>query len=87
MEAIFRRHGGYCFYTNIFFKALLDCMGYKTFHIGGNNPGDYQFDTHAGIIVCDLTYPGSYHLVDPALSTKLYLSTSKKNLLFINPII
>ncbi|PIK33837.1 hypothetical protein BSL78_29343 [Apostichopus japonicus] len=33
--AILRREGGHCFYKNTFSKALLDLMGYDTFHVGG----------------------------------------------------
>ncbi|KAJ8020996.1 hypothetical protein HOLleu_40745 [Holothuria leucospilota] len=71
-EAIFSRQGGHCFYKNIFSKALLDLMGYKTFHVGGNNPGEDQFDSHSGIIVCDLSYPGSLHLAEPGTRRPLF---------------
>lgn len=71
-EAIICRQGGHCFYKNIFSKALLDLMGYKTFHVGGNNPGEDQIDSHTAIIVCDLSYPGSLHLAEPGTRRPLF---------------
>lgn len=70
--AILRREGGHCFYKNTFSKALLDLMGYDTFHVGGNNVGEDQFDTHCGIVVCNLTFPGSLHLAEPGTRRPLY---------------
>lgn len=59
------RQGGTCIWVNPFTKAILDRLGYKTYHICGFNPGDGTNDTHISIIVEDVTHPGSRHLVDP----------------------
>lgn len=71
-KAMFARQGGNCLIINFFTKAILDLLGYKTFHIGANNPGDTEFDSHISTIVCDLTFPGSRHLVDPGMVRPLY---------------
>ena len=33
-EDVLKRIGGHCFYMNVFSKALLDRLGFKTFHVG-----------------------------------------------------
>ncbi|XP_071811175.1 uncharacterized protein [Apostichopus japonicus] len=71
-EALLQGYGGNCFYINMFTKALLDLLGFKTFHVGANNPGDTLFDSHVSTIVCDLSHPGSQHLVDPGTIRPLF---------------
>ncbi|KAJ8038473.1 hypothetical protein HOLleu_15909 [Holothuria leucospilota] len=57
--------GGTCRCKNPFMKALLECLGYTTLQIPGNNPlRDGKNQTHISTLVCDISYPGSRHLVD-----------------------
>ncbi|XP_071811174.1 uncharacterized protein [Apostichopus japonicus] len=71
-EAMMKCYGGNCVYINIFSKALLDVLGFKTFHVGANNPGEALFDSHVSTIVSDLSHPGSQHLVDPGTIRPLF---------------
>ncbi|KAJ8024545.1 hypothetical protein HOLleu_34479 [Holothuria leucospilota] len=64
-QHIFSDLGGICIWINPFTKALLEQLGYKAYHVCGNNPGDTRNDTHISTIACDVSYPGSRHLVDP----------------------
>ncbi|KAJ8020997.1 hypothetical protein HOLleu_40746 [Holothuria leucospilota] len=70
--AMFAQQGSTCLTINLFTKAILDSLGYKAFHIGANNPGDITFDSHVSIIICDLTFQGSLHLVDPGMTRPFY---------------
>ncbi|KAJ8024544.1 hypothetical protein HOLleu_34478 [Holothuria leucospilota] len=60
--------GGTCLWINPFTKALLEQLGHTAYHISGNIPvKDGMDNQHIGIIVRDVSYPGSQHLVDPGI--------------------
>lgn len=68
--------GGTCIWINPFTKVILEQLGHITYHIPGmNHPiidRPIDKDTHISTIVCDISYPGSRHLVDPGMRYPLY---------------
>ncbi|KAJ8024543.1 hypothetical protein HOLleu_34477 [Holothuria leucospilota] len=63
------RQGGTCMWINPFTKALLEQLGHTTYLIPGNAIPvmDIKRPTHISTIICDVSYPGSRHLVDPGI--------------------
>lgn len=65
-DVLFRRQGGACFDTVPLIKAVLKHLGYKTFLISAGIPSSRTrlTDSHVGLVVKDITCPGSVHLVE-----------------------
>ncbi|KAJ8024542.1 hypothetical protein HOLleu_34476 [Holothuria leucospilota] len=66
--------GGTCFWINPFTKALLEQLGHTTYLISGKAipvMDIKQIPTHISTIICDVSYPGSRHLVDPGIGWPL----------------
>ncbi|PIK44327.1 hypothetical protein BSL78_18800 [Apostichopus japonicus] len=57
-------HGGSCGTINPFTSALLQNIGYKTKALNGFDP-ILGYVVHVTTVVCDVTFPGSRHLVEP----------------------
>lgn len=62
---ILSHRGGHCFWFSSFLSALLAHIGYKVGLVGANDRSlDSIYNVHAAIIVFDLLYPGSKHLLE-----------------------
>lgn len=59
---MFQKYGGTCETIQPFFKCLLDALGYQTSFFPASVLG--SFEGHVGIIVHDLKYKGSRHIVE-----------------------
>ncbi|KAJ8038475.1 hypothetical protein HOLleu_15912 [Holothuria leucospilota] len=65
-DHILSGQGGTCRWINPFTKAFLERLGYTTLQIPGNYPvTDGKRQTHISTLVCNVSHPGSRHLVDP----------------------
>ncbi|KAJ8032862.1 hypothetical protein HOLleu_22931 [Holothuria leucospilota] len=65
-EAMFTRQGGNCVIISSFVKAVIELLGIDCYTIGGSlyrwkNP---VFEDHLAVIVQNVTFPGSLHLLD-----------------------
>lgn len=57
--------GGQCLWFSGFLSAILSNIGYKVGLVGANDRSlDSMYDSHSAILVFDLLYPGSKHLVE-----------------------
>ncbi|KAJ8036106.1 hypothetical protein HOLleu_19977 [Holothuria leucospilota] len=64
-------HGGGCVVINPFTKAILDHLGYTTYDVSARVVASSDA-FHLSTIVCDLSYPGSIHLVEPGTIRPLF---------------
>ncbi|KAJ8041460.1 hypothetical protein HOLleu_12283 [Holothuria leucospilota] len=65
-EAVFKREGGNCLALNTFTGAVLECLGFDVYLIGGSAQQWKVplLNTHTAVIAKHLTSPGSLHLLD-----------------------
>lgn len=64
-QDILSLHGGQCYWFGLFLHALLRRLGYDAQLVGaGDRVYDAVFDMHPAIIVRDLSYDGSLHLIE-----------------------
>ena len=56
------RQGGLCFELNLFFKVLLETLGFEVYHVGFNALG--KLNSHLATVVRSLARPGDLYLVD-----------------------
>lgn len=65
-EAMFARQGGNCMIINTFAKAVIELFGINCYIVGGSlyQWKDPAFDDHLAVIVQNVTFPGSLHLLD-----------------------
>lgn len=57
-------NGGTCNTINPFTKALLGHIGYKVIDVVGSTCEDEDINDHISNIVCDVSFPGSKHLLE-----------------------
>ncbi|KAJ8023928.1 hypothetical protein HOLleu_36507 [Holothuria leucospilota] len=65
-DLLFRQQGGLCFDVFPLIKAVFQHLGYKPFLISAGIPSSRTrvTESHVGLVVKDITYPGSVHLVE-----------------------
>ncbi|KAJ8036105.1 hypothetical protein HOLleu_19976 [Holothuria leucospilota] len=68
---MFHGHGGGCLVINPFTRAVLEHLGYTTYDVCARVVASTDA-LHLSTIVCDLSYPGSVHLVEPGTVRPLF---------------